>query len=702
MTSPVPTNSPPPTSHDRLNGWKEIAAFLGRGVRTVQRWETALGLPVHRLRHERGEVVFAYRSEVEAWLREAGGRRAMAEAREAAEVGSPNEVGRAHGVPPTRLDVRGVRVGRTPAPPEAASWRRGSTWLAFAALLTAGLAAWAWLPARQSGAPVGMLRQLTSAPGWESEAAISPDGRFVAYSGNVAGVADIWIVDARGGEPRRLTASPARDRHPAWFPDGSALAFVSDHEDQAAVWTVPRAGGAPVLLLANADEPAISPDGTRLAFVRPGDRGEGRIFVAPISDLASARAITRNRDGLWNHQQPAWSPDGDTVCYAAGRDLWIVPAGGGSARRLTTDGEYDREPWWAPDGRHVYFSSYRDGNAAIWRVPTSGGRPERITAGSSSEWFPSVSRDGSHLAYATYTENPDVFVRDLVSGAERRIGGVRDEAEPVLAPDGRSVAFTSDRIGGRADLWHQALSATGEPEGEPRRLTETSGSVSQPSYSPDGRWIAYHQVITGQRDIWVVAVTGGPPVRVTDDPAIDIHPEWSPDGRAIVFVSERFGAQRLWIVPMADGRPSGPARPLNPAEGDAADRRTEEAPAWSPDSSAIAFIVANDRDGREVWTAAASGGEARPLTTGARAQRVAWDPSSHLLLVSGYWGSDQISIRRIDATVPGAPPSDPLAWLGAIPTLIDFSLSRDGRLLAFARPEPRGDVWILDAERGKY
>jgi hypothetical protein len=128
----------------------------------------------------------------------------------------------------------------------------------------------------------------------------------------------------------------------------------------------------------------------------------------------------------------------------------------------------------------------------------------------------------------------------------------------------------------------------------------------------------------------------------------------------------------------------------------------EEAPAWSPDGSTIAFIVLNDRGGSEVSTVGAQGGDARRLTTGSRARRVAWDPSSGALLVSGYWNTDQITIRRIDPFVPGARPSEPLALLGTIPTLVDFAVSRDGRRLVFSRPDPRGDIWVLDATQGKY
>jgi Tol biopolymer transport system component len=656
----------PPTPYDsgRLSGWKEIASFLGRGVRTVQRWEKTLGLPVHRVVYEKGDIVFAFKGEIEDWLRQAAGRRAMAE----------------------------PKAADTDAPPRHGRWR----WLIAGLGGAAVLAALAWTPWRDHAVPSGVARQLTSAPGWKSEPALSPDGGLVAYVGNEGGAVELWVVDVRGSEPLRLTHDAARERQPAWFPDGSALVYVSNRGGEADVWKIPRFGGKPTLVMTNGEDPAISPDGRRVAFSRGGEQRGSRIFVANIEEPADARALTTDQDGVFNHQQPAWSPDGTTICYAAGRDLWVVPAKGGQARRLTTAGEYDREPRWSPDGRYVYFSSFRDGSFALWRVASHGGRPTRLTSGNGPERFPSVSRDGSRLAYATYSDNTDLIVRDLVSGSEQQFGGLRDEDEPVLSPDGRAVVYFSDRQAGHLDLWYQRLSETGTPEGAPLQLTDQHGGTAQPSYSPDGRWVAYHRVVDGQRDIWIVPVPAGSPVQFTTDPALDMHPDWSPDGKEIVFVSTRSGRQNLWVAPVAEGKPAGPARQLTDGP------RSEEAPAWSPDGTTIAFIVRNDRGGSEVWTVGATGGEARSLTTGARAERVAWDPTSGQLLVSGFWADDQVSIRRIDATVPGSRPSEPLAWVSAIPTLSDFSISHDGRWLAFARPNPRGDIWVLDAAPRSY
>ena len=302
-------------------------------------------------------------------------------------------------------------------------------------------------------------RQLTSDPGWEAEPALSPDGGLVAYSSNRAGNADIWVVDAGGGAPLRLTDDAASDRFPAWFPDGGSLAFVSDRLGPDAIWKVPRLGGSAVLLVPDAEDPAVSPDGKRIAFARRGPSGRLRITVAELADVSRATVLTGDVDGVWEHRHPAWSPDGTTLCYADLRDLWLVSARGGRPKRLTADQSKDDNPAWSADGRHVYFSSRREGTLALWRISASGGTPLRMTFGTGPEGEPRLSRDGARLAYSTRTIRTDIVLLDLRSQERHEVPGLVEVSTPAIAPDGRHVVFSSDRHGSM-DLWAQPLSGS--------------------------------------------------------------------------------------------------------------------------------------------------------------------------------------------------------------------------------------------------
>ncbi len=573
------------------------------------------------------------------------------------------------------------------AAPAGRSRRRAAVAVAVAALGAAlGLR---WVADRESPLPAGSPRRLTSAPGWEAEPALSPDGNLVAYASDEKGSADIWLVDARGGAPLRLTDDPAEDRSPAWFPDGSAIAFASNRGGAWGIWKVPRLGGSATPLVANAMDPAISPDGARIAFVRDSPAGEPLVWVAPIASTDRAAPITRGGDGFWQKRHPAWSPDGSRIAYHDFNDVWVVPAAGGEARALTTGSGGDGWPAWSRDGRSLYFSGLHDGTLALWRVPAAGGRLLRVTLGVGPEVQPSVSRDGARLAYSTYAEQPDLVVVDAGKGARATIpssGAVHDVA---IAPDGHEIAYVSDRQGGRG-LWLQAMAGI-EARGEPRRVTDLPGGIARPAYSPDGRWIAVHRVVDGQRDVWILPAAGGLPSQITDDPGADVQPAWSPDGSEIAFVSDRSGQRQVWAVPVREGRAAGAPRRVTE------DAAQKSMPSWSPDGGSIAYL-ADDRGVSEVWVIASAGGAPpRRITTGAGAYCARWQKDA--ILVSGAWGRRRMTLARVSPETGRPAAFDPEVEFGNGDSAL-FDASSDGRVIVVDHETVRGDLWVLEAPAG--
>ena len=193
-------------------------------------------------------------------------------------------------------------------------WRR---WLVIAAGCAAVAVAGVGLNRLFGGHPLPEFepRQVTTRPGLESEPTLSPTGTDIAYTGHDGTRSDIWVVDVRGGQPLRLTSDGDINRAPTWFPDGSAIAYASERGDSWSVWKVPRLGGSALLLVPDAEDPAISPDGMTIAFTRRAAAGALRITVAPLGAPERARVLTGDRDGVWDHRRPAWSPDSTTICY---------------------------------------------------------------------------------------------------------------------------------------------------------------------------------------------------------------------------------------------------------------------------------------------------------------------------------------------------------------------------------------------------
>jgi tricorn protease len=248
--------------------------------------------------------------------------------------------------------------------------------------------------------------------------------------------------------------------------------------------------------------------------------------VLIIVMLLSA-AVYAQSDILVGGRTPALSPDGSTIAFSYMGDIWLVPANGGTAHRLTVHESYDANPHFSPDGNWVAFNSDRTGNGDIYIIPVKGGEPTRLTFHSAS-----------------------------------------DEALG-WTPDSKNVLFLS-----RRDTESDVLYQVGIDGTLPRKVTYDLAVNA--SVSPDGQWLAWERGYTpwwrkhysgsASRDIWIRPFGGGESRKLTNDLGNDMTPMWSPDGRIIYYVSEREDSTaNLYAVP-EDGS-AAPVR-LTPFKGD--------------------------------------------------------------------------------------------------------------------------------------
>ncbi|GAB3805269.1 hypothetical protein [Micromonospora zhanjiangensis] len=264
----------------------------------------------------------------------------------------------------------------------------------------------------------------------------------------------------------------------------------------------------------------------------------------------------------------------------------------------------------------------------------------------------------------------------------RLVGGPGTVTQPALSPDGRRVAFTSDRAGS-ADIWVVGVDGTGL-----RRLTDHPADDSWPTWSPDGTRIAFasnRADLAG--DIWVVPATGGPPTQVTAGPAADGQPAWSPDGRRLAFSTTRFApSAEPTLRTVATVAPAGgPVTRAVPGPGDAAE------PAWSADGTQLAFTTTRDDPGGDVYALRA--GRVVPVATGPLPQHdPAWRGAD--LIWTGadeddstdVWTSDAGGGDRRDHTArPGLSENGP-------------AFSPDGARLAYSAQQTDGGARIVVAD----
>ncbi|MGI5398740.1 amidohydrolase family protein [Streptomyces sp. CA-135486] len=472
------------------------------------------------------------------------------------------------------------------------------------------------------------LRQLTEGP-WDDRApAWSPDGTHIVFSSERGGDPvkgspyRIWTVDVRSKELTRLTglpgqeapATPFEDYDPVWSPDGARILFVRAALDGTTLRArtlaaVPAAGG-PVTVEHSETEPgnlltpAISPAGRRawLRAVGSTTRYENVVLVVDGKPFAV--------DGEIAGAPPRWIDDERLLLTVDGQFTVVRPHRGTPAERIGFSAtlpvarpryrtkEYDFEPRGArpvlgihlpalsPDGRSVAFVSLN----ALWISRTSGGaRPRKVVQAAPTTYLqgPSWTADGQALLYVDDRDGTLNTVRrhDLATGKET-----------VLAPGGRVHAALSPD-GGRLGCLDMAgnLVVRDLASGEERTLAAPLGGgglPGRPSWSPDGRYLAYCdrnrlnlRFREGYNLIRVVDTTTGSSVLHALAPHVSLSdryasgPVWSPDGRHLACVSE----SALWLLPVRpDGTPDGEPRLLSEEPADH--------PTWSADSRRLLYL----------------------------------------------------------------------------------------------------------------
>jgi Tol biopolymer transport system component/predicted Ser/Thr protein kinase len=552
---------------------------------------------------------------------------------------------------------------------------------------------WLWTNLRDQSLPQSF--PLTRTAAWAGEPEVSPDGSQIVYISDDSGKREVWLTDVRGDKSQQLTYDKANNSSPTWFPNGHQIAFASERGGSTDIWTVSASGGSPTLLVPHARYPAISPDGKRIAFARPMGAGNLRIGIASLSDSGDVRALTDDKEGLWDHTGPAWSPDSKEICYSSRHGLWLVPVTGGPARPLTSDYEQDSDPVWDHKTSYIYFSSYRGGTLAIWRVKPEGGQPERVTFGTGRENHPSISWDGKLLVHATSTEIQQCVLLDRQSGAETIVATSESEYMASIGADGTKIVYASPRGGmGSNNLWIQAFDK-GKLSGPPRQLTNFADTATHPALSPDNKWVAFYRIILGQRDIWIVPSSGGESMQFTNHPAVDVHPAWSPDGLQLAFASNRAGGYDIWVAPVKNGMRSGPERQITTGQVSA------DMPAWSPDGKSIAFRGESENRSEAWLIPLQQGSPAQRITVGAedvrRVRWDCWDAFSGDLLISATWGTDRVILWRVSPQTGARQPFSPPVEFGGRDAHVGlFDISRNGQFLIFARSGGRkGQIWAL-------
>ena len=449
---------------------------------------------------------------------------------------------------------------------------------------------------------------LTSFRGYEQHPAFSPDGSRIAFAwdGGDEGNFDIYVKVLDAPTTVRLTTHPRADVRPAWSPDGQRLAFVRNLGGEGHDVLVIAAIGGPEERIARFPivvDLAWSRDGTELAVAKLETRSGPAAIVL-------IRAATREVRQFTNPLEPrgdegfAFSPDGRMLAIAKrspnAKGIYVQRMDGGEPRQVASEpgGIWDLS--WTPDGKYIVFAS-GPGRPALWRVPAVGGARERLSwPGEDVRWF-SIAPSGDRIAFSHITSDHNIWEFPLdTEGAPAAgasiVSSTWFDGAPELSPDGRKLAFISDRSG-MLEVW--ISDAAGR---NAIALTSFAGArVGNPRWSPDGRHIAFDAYPNGLSDVFVVDAEGGAPRLLVSDVADDVLAAWSADGQSLYFASNRG---------VADDKSSHYDIWKMPAAGGTARRVTSSGAFRAAESTDGRTLFLSNRGVRGLWKMPADGGRA--------------------------------------------------------------------------------------------
>ncbi len=454
-------------------------------------------------------------------------------------------------------EIEGVTLADGPAPPSLKHAKTQSRYLVAAlSILLALAAAGAFLfrPGRHPAPAFFQASVLTSFVGQHGTPSLSPDGNQFVFE---------WDGDVPNGKPHLYLSLVGK---------GTPLRLTPENEFAA--------------------EPEWSPDGQSIAFVERNDSGSYDIAVIPALGGAERRVATGP-----SLSSVSWSPDSHWLLWCEGTGILIAPAGGGEARHLIDTGAAKGYGFFviSPDGRQIVYervagdfdsdlfvSGFHDGNiagqtrqitfdhvpksSAVWtaggteivyvvggpytseagirRIPTTGGVPETVQGIGTNASELTYSYKAHRLLYSTFFVNYDIHrldMRNPRAKPERFLSSNRFDSSPSYSPDGKRIAFDSNR-GGTRQIWVADADGT-----NPSPLTAFKiGVTGSGRWSPDGQSLAFDARPESDADVYTIPASGGPVRKLTDFREEDHNGVWSADGKWIYFSSRRLGHPEIF------------------------------------------------------------------------------------------------------------------------------------------------------------
>ncbi len=537
------------------------------------------------------------------------------------------------------------------------------------------------------------FRLVTDFGGTEQAAAISRDGKFVAFLSDRDGPVDVWVTQVGTGQFHNLTHGSVREltnpsiRTISFSPDAALVAFwVRERDDSnvasIGVWTVPTMGGPPRPYLKDVAELDWSSDGARLVYHTPaaGDP----LFIRDV-DQSPGRQIFEAPPGLHGHF-PVWSPDAAFIYFVQGvvpdeMDIWRIRPAGGVPERITAHHSHVSHPVFLNERTLLYLATAGDASrAGLYSVDVERRIPHGISVGVENYTSLAASADGRRLV-ATVASPKDTLWRVPISEQVAEESAASRIALPTasgLSPRlGANYLLYVSSSGGRTGIWKLA-------DGKATEVWSSSDAriVGSPAIARDRRGIAFVVEERGRTRLYVMDDNGTNVRALTESLVVRGSPAWAPDGASITVAVNRDGLPRLVTVSLDDGSSVSLVSEYSID------------PMWSPDGRFVAY------SGPDVGTtfsvkAATADGKPYPmpnLTLPRGAGHLGFLPDRRGLVVlrgeierKNFWLIDlETGTERR------------LTNFGRDVIIKDFDVSNDGREIVFDRLQEHSDIVLIE------
>ena len=537
------------------------------------------------------------------------------------------------------------------------------------------------------------ITRLTST-GTASQAAISPDGKYVVHAVEEAGKQSLWVrLVATTSNVQIIPPEDVIYHGMTFSGDGNFIYFLSAETSNPAtsrLFQIPVLGGTPRKLVELDSPPTFSPDGRQFAFVwvNPGI-GESVVMLANADGSGERRLAVRKAPAYYNPYRPAWSPDGTMIAVSAGTSAGSLPetvvavaVADGSDKPLTAHKWLAAKSLsWLSDGSGLALQATDADSAGrdqLWLVAYPSGQVRRITNDLNSYSDLTLSADSSALVTVQRDQLTSLWVAPEGDARRARqtssgIGKYDGLNGLAWTPDGRLVYVSN--ASGNLDLWIMNADGT-----QARQLTTDPSVDLWPAVSPDGRSVVFTSLRAGSSSLWRMDIDGGNP-----QPLTKANPAWpaeiSPDGKWVLYTSSESGQPGLWKVPWDGGQP----KMLSPVGYHGL---------ISPDGKLVEYVFSDQSDQkalrRRVAVIAWEGGEPLRVFDIARAHTTRWLADGRgLTYVEIRDGVANLWFQPLD----GGKPRQLTHFTSD--SIFNYAWSRDGQQLAVVRGSWSSDVVLI-------